>query len=142
MAHRRNKYVGLARQSSDPSRARTTLVWLAIAQTHQEHELPWSGSQEPRPIKNTNYIVLAHKSPDSSRTLTTLVWLARTQTHQELSAIVCLVFSPLDSLKMSTAAATVSIHSCVARKDEHSLGHRCTLGRPRSSSRRRCSLHK
>ena len=82
MAHRRNKYVGLARQSSDPSRARTTLVWLAIAQTHQEHELPWSGSQEPRPIKNTNYIGLATR-PDSSRTLTTLVWLARAQTHQD-----------------------------------------------------------
>ena len=60
-------YVGLARDSTDPSITRTTLVWLTRAQTHQEHELHWSGSQEPRLIKNTNYLGLARKSPDPSR---------------------------------------------------------------------------
>ena len=60
-------YVGLARDSTDPSITRTTLVWLTRAQTHQEHELHWSGSQEPRLIKNINYLGLARKSPDPSR---------------------------------------------------------------------------
>ena len=60
-------YVGLARDSTDPSITRTTLVWLTRAQTHQEHELHWSGSQEPRLIKNINYLGLARKNPDPSR---------------------------------------------------------------------------
>ena len=47
-------YVGLARDSTDPSITRTTLVWLTRAQTHQEHE-------------NINYLGLARKSPDPSR---------------------------------------------------------------------------
>ena len=59
-------YVGLARDSTDPSRTRTTLVWLTRAQTHQEHELHWSG-YAPRLIKNINYLGLARKSPDPSR---------------------------------------------------------------------------
>ena len=60
-------YVGLARDSTDPSITRTTLVWLTRAQAHQEHELHWSGSQEPRLINNINYLGLARKNPDPSR---------------------------------------------------------------------------
>ena len=62
-----NKYVGLARQSSDPSRARTTLVWLARAQIHYKHEQRWSGSRELRSITSMSNVGLTRESSDPSR---------------------------------------------------------------------------